>query len=62
MTKRNVAALRRALAGPPGPHLDAERMAELAAAEAAGELVEQLYPAALAHLNIASIALRPTMN
>lgn len=50
MTKRNVAALRRALAGPPGSHLNAERLAELAAAEAAGEPVEQFYPATLAHL------------
>jgi hypothetical protein len=50
MSKHKITALRQALSGPPGPHLDQQRLAELATAEVAGQLVEQRYQAALAHL------------
>jgi hypothetical protein len=50
MSKQKITALRQALNSPPGPHLDQQRLAELATAEAAGEPIENLYPAALAHL------------
>lgn len=50
MSKQSMMALRQAMGGPPGQHLERQRLAEVAAAEAAGEPVEEIYPAALAHL------------
>jgi hypothetical protein len=50
MSKQKIKALRQALGGPPGPHLDQELLAEVATAEVAGEPVETQYAAALAHL------------
>lgn len=48
---RSLNNLRRALTEPMGSHLDDESLAEIAAAEAAGEDVDSLYATAVIHLS-----------
>ena len=50
MSKRGIAALREALTGPLGAHLDGETLAVIVTAEAAGEDVEKAYAQALTHI------------
>lgn len=50
MSKGGLGALRRALAGPPGSHLDDEVLAEMVTAEVSGEDVEAVYATQLEHV------------